>query len=124
VHLAHDVGAVDDQRALARHAKRHVQHRPVLGDVDVVAAKHRVAMLLELAAAGQIDEQPERLVGDAVLRPVGVPAGSLAAEPLAPRRILREQLAQVDVLQAGVVRLERAIGGQAAQPRCHAGFSR
>ena len=38
VHLLDHVDAVDDQRALLRHAQRDVEHRPVLGDVDPLAA--------------------------------------------------------------------------------------
>ncbi len=38
VHLLDDVDAVDDERALARHPQRHVEHGAVLGDVDVLAA--------------------------------------------------------------------------------------
>ena len=46
VHLLDHVLPVDDQRAVLRHPQRHVQHRPVLGDVDVLAGEHRVAALL------------------------------------------------------------------------------
>ena len=49
VDLLDDVDAVDDQRALARHPQRDVQHRAVLGDVDVLAAEHRLAALGEAA---------------------------------------------------------------------------
>ena len=45
VHLGDDVDAVDDERRALRHPQRHVQHRAVLGDVDVLAAEHRVAAL-------------------------------------------------------------------------------
>ena len=47
VHLRHDVLAVDDDRASARHAQRDVQHGAVLGDVDLLAAEHRVDALGE-----------------------------------------------------------------------------
>ena len=45
---------VDDQRALARHPQRHVEHGAVLGDVDVLAGEHRFATLLDAALAGQL----------------------------------------------------------------------
>ena len=51
------VGAVDDQRALARHPQRDVQHRAVLGDVDVLAAEHRLAALGQPALLGERGEQ-------------------------------------------------------------------
>ena len=52
VDLLDDVDAVDDQRAVARHPQRHVQHRAVLGDVDVLACEHRFAALLDAALRG------------------------------------------------------------------------
>ena len=55
VHLLDDVGAVDDQRALARHPQRDVEHRAVLGDVDVLAGEHRLAALGEPALVGERD---------------------------------------------------------------------
>ena len=42
VHLRHDVLAVDDDRRALRRAQRHVQHGPILGDVDLLAAEHGV----------------------------------------------------------------------------------
>ena len=39
VDLLDDVVAVDDQRALARHPQRDVEHGAVLGDVDPLAAR-------------------------------------------------------------------------------------
>ena len=53
VDLLDDVVAVDDQRALARHPQRDVQHGAVLGDVDVLAAEHRVAALGEPRLLGE-----------------------------------------------------------------------
>ena len=47
VDLGHDVDAVDDERRVLGHAQRDVQDRAVLGDVDVLAAEHRVAALGE-----------------------------------------------------------------------------
>ena len=95
VDLLDDVDPVDDQRALARHPQRDVKHGAVLGDVDVLAAEHRVAALGEPALLGQRDEQRERLVGDPVLRVVEVEARGLGGQPLAALRIGGEQVAQV-----------------------------
>ena len=41
VHLGDDVDAVDHEALALRRAQRDVQHRALLGDVDVVAAEHR-----------------------------------------------------------------------------------
>ena len=57
VDLLDDVDPVDDERALARHPQRHVEHGAVLGDVDVLAGEHRVATLLDAALARQLAEQ-------------------------------------------------------------------
>ena len=51
VDLGDDVDAVDDQRALARHPQGDVEDRAVLGDVDPLAAEHRLASLGEAALA-------------------------------------------------------------------------
>ena len=61
MHVAHDVAAVDDERPLARHPQRDVEDGAVLGDVDVLAAEHRVAPLLDPALAGERGEQRDRL---------------------------------------------------------------
>ena len=50
VDVGDDVAAVDDQRALARHPQRDVQHRAVLGDVDPLAAEHRLGPLAQAGA--------------------------------------------------------------------------
>src|SRR4029453_5695927 len=49
-----------------RRAQRDVEHRALLGDVDLLAAEHRVAPLGYPGVVGQGDEQTERLVGHAV----------------------------------------------------------
>ena len=42
MHLRHDVLAVDDDRRALRRSQRHVQHGPIFGDVDLLAAEHGV----------------------------------------------------------------------------------
>ena len=82
VHLCDDVHAVDDERRTFRHAQRDVQSCAVLGDVDVVAPEHRLRALREPGLLGELDEEPQRLVRDAVLRVVEVEAGALGDQPL------------------------------------------
>ena len=106
VHLPHHVGAVHDQRCGPRHAQRHVQHGPVLGHVDVLAAEHGVPPLRHAGLAGQLDQQPHGLVGDPVLGVVQVEPGRLRGQPLAPPGIRGEQLPQVLPGDLGVVPLE------------------
>ena len=51
-------------------AQGHVQHGPVLGDVDLLAAKHGVDALPQAGLLGQLEKQLEGFVGDAIFRVV------------------------------------------------------
>ncbi len=66
---------------------------------------------------GEGDEEPERLVGDPVLRVVEVEAGGLGGQPLAALRVVGEQVAKVDVADLVVVLLERSPRGALTQGR-------
>ena len=107
MHLRHHVRAVHDQVLAGGQAQRHVQHGPVLGHVDVLAAEHRVPALGHAGLLGQRHEQPHRLVGDPVLGVVEVEPGRLGGQPLAAARVPGEQLAQVPPGDLFVVPLER-----------------
>ena len=98
VHPGHHVLAVDHDRGAARGPQRDVQHRALLGDVDLLAAEHRVAPLGHAGVVGQREQQPQGLVGHAVLRVVEEQAGALGGHPLAALARLGEQRAQVEVL--------------------------
>ena len=104
--LLDDVHAVDDQRAIPRHPQRDVQDGAVLGDIDVLAAKHRVAAFGDAALLRELGEQLHRLVGDPVLREVEEEAGALGDQPLAPAWVLGEQITQVPPADLTVVLLE------------------
>ena len=54
MHVGHDVAAVDLDHRVARRAQRRVQHGAVLGDVDLVAAEHRVALGAKPALLGEL----------------------------------------------------------------------
>ena len=54
VHVGDDVDAVDDERRALRHAQRDVEDRAVLGDVDPVAAEHRLGPLGEARLLGEL----------------------------------------------------------------------
>ena len=95
-----------------RHPQRDVQHRAVLGDVDPLAAEHRLDPLAQPGLPRPAaEQQPERLVGDAVLRVVEVEPGGLGDQPLAAARVGGEQLAQVAGADLLVVLAEGAPGG-------------
>ena len=110
MHLRHHVDAVDHERRATRHAQRDVQDRTVLGHVDVVAAEHRVDALAEARLDREVEQQPEGLVGDAVLRVVEVQPGGLGREAGAPVGVVGEELAQVAGGQPGVVQREGVPG--------------
>ena len=121
VDVGDHVGAVDDQRASARHPQRDVEHGPVLGDVDPLAPEHRLSALGQPALGGERREQAESLVGDPVLRQVEVEARRLGDQPLAAARVVGEQVAQVASGELRVVALEAAPGVALAQ-RADAGL--
>ena len=104
VHVRHDVMAIDQDARIARRAQRHVQHRALLGDVDLVAAEHRIATLRHAALLRELQQQPHGLVGDAVLRIVEVQSGALCRQAFATARIIGEELPQVHVLDLLVMR--------------------
>ena len=60
VDLGHHVLAVDEDRLAGAVAQRHVQHRPVLGGVDLRAGEHQVAPLRHAARRGELDQQRQR----------------------------------------------------------------
>jgi hypothetical protein len=106
VHLRDDVDPVDDQRAPARHPQGDVQDGAVLGRVDPIAPEHRLGALGEAGLLGELHEQVQRLVDHAILGVVEVEAGTLGHEALAPRRVVREEIAQMRVSDERVVELE------------------
>ncbi|CAM5452567.1 hypothetical protein SAVIM40S_00387 [Streptomyces avidinii] len=57
VHGGDDVLAVDLDDRVGRCAQGGVQHRPVLGRVDLLAAEHRLAQLGHAGGLGQLAEQ-------------------------------------------------------------------
>ena len=74
-----------------------MQDGAVLGDVDLLAAEHRVDPPAQAGLLGELDEQPQRLVGDAVLRVVEVEPDRLDGHALAASGVVGEQLAQMDL---------------------------
>jgi hypothetical protein len=107
----HHVLAVDDDRGVAGGAQRHVKHRAVLGHVDLVAAEHGVDASAQPGALGQIEQQPQGLVGDEVLRVVEAESRRLEVQPLTPMRIFGEEIPKMTVLDPATVLIERLPGG-------------
>jgi hypothetical protein len=72
-----------------------VEHRTVLGDVDAIAAHHRVAPLGQAHLLGQCEERREDLVVDQVLGQVDEQVTGGVGVALDPARVLLEPGAQV-----------------------------
>jgi hypothetical protein len=103
VNVRHNVLPVDNNgRALWR-PQRDVQHGTIFRDVDLLAAKHRVDPGAQPGLLGKLDEQLERLRIDAVFRVVEVDAGGLRCHALAARRIVREQVTQLQTAHGLIV---------------------
>lgn len=125
--LGHDVLAADPYGRIGRAAQGHVQHGPVLGGVDRLAAEHGGDALGCLGLAGELQEQGEGLVGDAVLRVVEDEAVALQPIAFGALRVGVEQFAHRPVARAGEVLPQRAPGRELRQDghglRARCGFS-
>ncbi len=77
VDVRHDVVAVDADHGVARRPQRDVQHRAMLGRVDLVAGEHRVAPGFDAGPAREREQRGERRVVDPVLRRVEREPGRL-----------------------------------------------
>ena len=122
VYVGDHVLPVDDDRGAPRRAKRDVEHGPVLGDVDLVATEHGVDALAQAAFSGQLQEKPEGLVRDAVLRVVEKETGALGRQAFAAAGIDGKEPAEMkapDLLVVGDERLPRRAGGERRLCRVH-----
>ena len=110
-----DLLAVDLERrrgALGA-TERGVEHRAVLGGVEVGTGEHGVSALLDADLAGELLEQLHGLGGDQVLREVDAEIRSGTAEALGTLRIGIEPLAQ----GAGDLEVVRLEGGPGVRGR-------
>ena len=92
MNLRHNVSAVGDDRDVSRRPRRNMQHGAALGNVDLLAAEHRVDALAQPRLLRKLDEQLYGFVGDAILGVVGIDADGHAREAFAASRIVREEL--------------------------------
>ena len=67
VHLGHHVLTIHHDLLLSRCPQGHVEHRALLGGVDLVAPEHRIDAVAQSHRFGQPHEQAKGLVGHAVL---------------------------------------------------------
>src|SRR5699024_1060007 len=93
-------------------AQGGVQHRAVLGVVDVLAGEHPGAGALHVGGAGDVDEGGQGFVVDEVLGQVDAQPRGIEGQLPRPVRILGEHSAQVPLDDAVLLCLERLpLGG-------------
>jgi hypothetical protein len=80
-----------------------VQNGAFLGDVDLLTMKHGVDPLPQAGLIREIKQQTDRLIGDAVFGVVEVETYSLKREVLGTLGIIREQLAEMQVLYLSIM---------------------
>ena len=85
----------DGEVVLDGKAQRGVQHGPVLGDVDLLAGKHRRAAALQVGGFGEVRQQLHRLRVDRAFRPVEQQGAVGRRGCVEPARIVRKRLAHV-----------------------------
>ena len=95
MHLGDHVLPIDDDLLAPRRTQRHMQHRAILGDVDLVATEHRIDALAQPRLLRQFEQQLDGLRGDAMLRVVEVETDLLERELIRAMRIFGEQRAQM-----------------------------
>ncbi len=108
MHLRHHVLAIHQDARPFRRPQGDVQHGTLLAfcDVDLLAAEHRIAALGLPALLRQFQQQPDRLVGHAVLGIVQIKAGAFHHHVLATLRIIGEEFPQMRALDGFVVGLQ------------------
>ena len=105
MNLGHHILAVVEDGSAARRAQGDMKHCALLGRVDLVAAEHGVDVLAQARFLGQLKQQSQSFVGDAVLGIVEIDSGGLDRQPLPTLAILGEELPEVDTLHLLVVLL-------------------
>ncbi len=94
MHLGHHVLAVHDDGLPLGGAQGHVQDGPLLGDVDLLPPKHGIDAGPQAGFLGQLQEELQRLVGDAVLRVIEVDADGLGGQALPALGDLRRRVSE------------------------------
>lgn len=113
--VVHDVDTVDLHVPAADVAEGSVVDGALLGEVDLLAGEHGIALLLEAGLLGQLDEEVEGLIGQEVLGEVeeDVGAGGVVLEGTAELGeavgVVGEGLLQDEVL-ADVVAVSLELG--------------
>ena len=103
MHAGNNILAIDNNLFALGRAQRDMQHRPLLGDIDLVSSEHGVDVLAQSRLFRQLKQQLQGFVGDPVLRVVQEQPYGLGRETLATLGIIRKQLPQMRVAHGLVV---------------------
>ncbi len=95
MHFGNHVLAVHDDRLILGRAQGHMQHRALLGDVDLVAAKHGIDARTQVRLFRQLEQKLDGFIGDAVFRIIEKDAFGLGRQALSTLRVGSEQLPQM-----------------------------
>ena len=107
VNFRHDVLAIDEDLRVTRRAQGHVQHGAVLGEVDLVAAEHRVDAFAQAAVCGEVHQQLQGLGGEAMLGVIQIQPQRFEREAFAALRVLRKQRPELNVFDLLIVSGQR-----------------
>ena len=124
VHVAGDILAVHREGLTFGQAQRDMEDGPVFGGVDVFAGEHGVAAGLHPGGSGHAQQEPDRLVGDAVLGVIEHQIAGSGGQAGRPLGVAGEELAQVSVADVAEVRFERlplGRGGEIHVRHCRGG---
>jgi len=83
-----------------------VQDGTLLGDVDLVALKHRVDARAQAGLLGELQQQRQGLIRDPVLRVVEEDANGLRRQALAAPRVVGEEPSEMQLADLLVMRHE------------------
>ena len=114
VHLRHHVLSFDEDRPVAAIAQRDVQHGPFLGVIDDLAVEGPFDPGRYLRLTGQLDQQAERFVGNAMFGKIHQQIAEPPGKPGETIRIGGEHVTQMQVGDNGMMGLQRLPSRQIA----------
>jgi hypothetical protein len=106
VYLRHNIFAIQDDRFAPRRTQSDVQDGPPLRDIYFVASKHSVDAGSQDGLLRQLQQELQRLAGDAVLGVIKVDTDGFRSEALATLWVIREELSQVQFPHLGEMGLK------------------
>ena len=101
--LGHDVFSSHDNGRALRRAQGHVQHGAVFREIDFLATEHRRNPPAHIGFLGQLEQQLESLVRDAILRIIQVEARRLGRQALTAFWVIGKQFPEMQTSNLLVV---------------------